>query len=284
MSARFSSVKEINQMYIQSTKTNIEPSKRGILPKFFWKAYFSLVFAGMIGVVAALPSAWSVIEKTAALSKVPAQLLAAGQLIQSTFWMFFAVGIGLLLAAKSGLGAPILRGFLAGEQVGAKLRSQILPSGLLALFATMTVIALDRLFFIPRMPGFSSAISQISGWNGMLASLYGGITEEILTRLFFLTFLAWILSRFSHTDDGQPSSTAMWIAIVSSAILFGLGHLPATLQSTPFSMIVLTRAVLLNGICGTLFGYLYWRRGLESSMISHFTSDLLVHVILPAML
>lgn len=118
----------------------------------------------------------------------------------------------------------------------------------------------------------------------MLVSLYGGITEEILTRLFVVTLIAWILSRFSHTEDGMPSSTAMWIAIVSSAVIFGLGHLPATLASTPFSMIVLARAVLLNGIYGTLFGYLYWKRGLESAMISHFTSDLLVHVILPAML
>ena len=118
----------------------------------------------------------------------------------------------------------------------------------------------------------------------MLSSLYGGFTEEILSRLFFVSLLGWILSRFSHTDEGLPSFTAMWIAIVGSAIIFGLGHLPATLASTPFSMIVLARAVLLNGIYGTLFGYLYWKRGLESSMLAHFTSDLLVHVLLPAIL
>lgn len=111
--------------------------------------------------------------------------------------------------------------------------------------------------------------------------VYGGVTEEILTRLFFLTLLAWILSRFSHTEDKKPSPIAMWIAIVGSAVFFGLGHLPATLASTPFSMIVLAREVLLNGIMGTTFGYLYWKRGLESSMMSHFTADLLVHLILP---
>ena len=271
-------------MLVQSTKTNIQSAKKGLIQKFPWKEYAVLVCAGMVGVLGGLPSAWGVMEKTATLSKVPVQLLVAGQLVQSTIWMFFTVGIGLLLAAKTGLGAPILRGYLAGEQVGVKIRSHILPSVLLALLATMPVMALDRLFFLPRMPGFSSAISQISGWKGILVSLYGGFTEEILTRLFFVTLLAWTLSHCSHTDDGTPSSRAMWIAIVASAIIFGLGHLPATLASTPFSMIVLARAVLLNGIYGTLFGYLYWKRGLESSMMAHFTSDLLVHVMLPAML
>jgi hypothetical protein len=269
-------------MLVESTKTNLEPSNKAVLQKFSWKEYQILVFAGMVGVLGGLPAVWSVMEKTASLSKVPVQLLAAGQLIQSTFWMFLTVGIGLILASKTGLGAPILKGYLAGEQVGTKFRSHILPSVLLAFFATMIVTVLDRLFFLPGMPGFSSAISQISGWKGILASFYGGITEEILTRLFFVTLLAWIVSRFNHTDHGKPSAAAMWIAILTSAVVFGLGHLPITLASTPFSMIVLARAVLLNGIYGTLFGYLYWKRGLEASVLSHFTSDLLIHVILPA--
>ncbi len=271
-------------MLIHSPKTSPQSSTAGILRRFPWKEYGILVFAGMVGVLGGLPAAWSVIEKTAALSKVPIQLLVAGQLVQSTMWMFVTAGIGLVLASKTGLGAPILKGYLVGEQVGAKFRSHILPSVLLAFLATMAVTALDRLLFVPRMPGFSSTISQISGWKGILASLYGGITEEILTRLFFLTLLAWILTRFSHGDDGKPSATAMWIAIVGSAVLFGLGHLPATLASIPFSIMVLLRAVLLNGIYGTVFGYLYWKRGLESSMMSHVTSDLLVHLILPALI
>jgi hypothetical protein len=62
----------------------------------------------------------------------------------------------------------------------------------------------------------------------------------------------------------------MWIAIIGSAVFFGLGYLPATPVSDPFSMIVLARAALLNGLHGTLFGYLDWKRGLKSSMMAHF--------------
>ena len=269
-------------MLSQSMNTNSQPLRRNALQAFSWKEYFALVSAGMIGVLSALPSAGNLLERTAVNAKVPVQVLAAGQLLQSAFWMLLTVGIGLTLAARTGLGAPLLRSYFAGERVGRKLRSYVLPAVMLALFTTMLVTALDRLYFAPRMPGFSSAISQVSGWKGILVSLYGGITEEILTRLFLVTLLAWILSWFRHTDDGRPTPAVMWIAILSVAVIFGLGHLPATLASTPFSMTVLARAIVLNGMYGTVFGYLYWKRGLESSMMCHFASDLLVHVILPA--
>ena len=269
-----------NHMLAQIEKTYIKDSKKRA-QKFSWKEYFVLVFAGLLGMIAALPAAWSVIAQTAAIANIPAQLLAAEQLIQSALWLLLAVGVGLWLSQKTGLGAPLLHGYIAGEKVSDKLRSRLPGSVLLAFFATLVVVTVDRLFFLPRMPGFSSAISQLSGWQGLLSSLYGGLTEEILTRLFLVTLLAWILSRFSHTSEGKPSAISMWIAIFGVALLFGLGHLPATLASTPFSTIVLARAILLNGILGVLFGYLYWKRGLESSMTAHFTSDLLVHVILP---
>lgn len=249
--------------------------------KFSWKEYIILAIAGLLGAIASLPTAWSTITETAATANVPVQLLVGGQILQSAIWMLLAVGIGLLLSRKTGLGAPILEGYLNGETVGAKLRSHILPSVLPGVLSAIAVKALDVWFFIPRMSGFSSVISQTTGWRGFLASFYGGITEEILSRLFVLTLLAWILSWFSHTNNQQPSRTAMWLAILGSAILFGLGHLPATLVNNQFSLMILARAIVLNGLPGTIFGYLYWKRGLESSMMSHFSSDLIVHFILP---
>jgi len=165
--------------------------------------------------------------------------------------------------------------------VGAKFRSYILPSISFGVLGAFIAKALDVWFFVPHMPGFSSVISQTSGWKGFLASFYGGITEEIFSRLFLLTLLAWALSWFSHIEDNRPSPTVMWTAILGSAIIFGLGHLPATLMTNQFSLMILARAVVLNGIPGTIFGYLYWKRGLESSMMAHFSADLIVHVILP---
>jgi len=267
-------------MSTQEMKSTSTFSKKENLQKFSWKEYLILAAAGLFGVIASLPALWSSLQETAARANIPVLFLLGGQIVQSAIWMLVVVGIGLLLSTKIGLGAPLLRGYLNGEVVGAKFRSHLLPSISLGVLGAIAVKALDAWFFIPRMPGFSSVISQTSGWKGFLASFYGGITEEILSRLFFLTLLAWILSWFSHTKEQQPSPAAMWIAILGSAILFGLGHIPATIVTNQFSLILLAREIILNGMLATIFGYLYWKRGLESSMMSHFSADLIVHVIL----
>jgi len=41
----------------------------------------------------------------------------------------------------------------------------------------------------------------------------------------------------------------------------------------------ITRALLLNGLGGLAFGWLYWKQGLESAMIAHFSADIVLHVI-----
>ena len=38
-----------------------------------------------------------------------------------------------------------------------------------------------------------------------------------------------------------------------------------------------------NGSIGVIFGWLYWKKGLESAMIAHFSSDVVLHVITPLM-
>ncbi len=196
-------------MTTQEIHTLAIPAKNENLQKFSWKEYLILALAGLFGSIASIPSLWTYILDTAATKKIPVQLLLGEQIVQSALWMLLAVGVGLLLAGRTGLGAPILRSRLNGEAVSGKVRAQIFPSVSLALLATILVKVLDLGFFLPRMPGFSTAISQVSGWKGLLASFYGGITEEILTRLFLLTLLAWILSWFSHTKDNHLFQAAM---------------------------------------------------------------------------
>jgi hypothetical protein len=45
--------------------------------------------------------------------------------------------------------------------------------------------------------------------------------------------------------------------------------------------LVVTRALLLNGIAGLALGWLYWKRGLELAMIAHLTTDFVLLVIAP---
>jgi membrane protease YdiL (CAAX protease family) len=71
-----------------------------------------------------------------------------------------------------------------------------------------------------------------------------------------------------------------WTANIATAVLFGLGHLPATAALAPLSVALVVRAVVLNGTAGLVFGALYGRYGLEWAMTSHFGVDVVVHVAL----
>jgi membrane protease YdiL (CAAX protease family) len=128
-----------------------------------------------------------------------------------------------------------------------------------------------------------ASISQINppAWQGFLASFYGGINEEILLRLFLMSLLVWIFFKIKKTEDGKPTDTGVWLAIVLAAILFGVGHLPTVAAVTSLTTMVVVRIVVLNAVCGIIFGWLYWKKGLESAMISHFSADIILHVITP---
>jgi membrane protease YdiL (CAAX protease family) len=65
------------------------------------------------------------------------------------------------------------------------------------------------------------------------------------------------------------------------AIVFGAAHLPLAAQLTSLTPILVTTVITLNGVVALGFGYLYWRRGLESAMIAHFFTDIVLHVVGP---
>jgi membrane protease YdiL (CAAX protease family) len=118
-------------------------------------------------------------------------------------------------------------------------------------------------------------------WKALLACFYGGIGEEVLCRLFLMTLMVWISTFFARTQEGRPTVSGIWLAIVLSSVMFGLGHLPITGDLVPLSPMVVARALLLNGVAGIIFGWLYQKNGFESAMISHFTCDVTLHVVVP---
>ena len=118
-------------------------------------------------------------------------------------------------------------------------------------------------------------------WQGFIVSFYGGINEEMLLRVFFMSLLIFIFSKIRKSDLKKPGPIIIWIAIILSSVLFGLAHIPIAASITKITPVYIARALLLNGIGGIAYGWLYWKKGLESSIIAHFTSDLILHVIIP---
>ncbi|MFL0195304.1 CPBP family intramembrane glutamic endopeptidase [Clostridium sp. WILCCON 0269] len=118
-------------------------------------------------------------------------------------------------------------------------------------------------------------------WKALLAPFYGGIAEEITFRMFLMTFFIWVSSKIKKTKEGHPTDIGIWLSIILSSVLFGLGHLGITSDLATITSAVILRAVLMNGVLGIIYGWLYWKKGLESAMIAHFSSDIVLHVITP---
>ncbi|MCK9152266.1 CPBP family intramembrane metalloprotease [Methanobacterium alcaliphilum] len=215
-------------------------------------------------------------------SPVPLYVLLVVQLIQSIVLFVIAIFIGLSLVKKVGLGLPIIEGWLEGKEVKEYLKSILGISIGLGILAGVLIIGIDYLF---SFAGVSINITQASinppAWQGFLASFYGGINEEILLRLFLMTLIAWIIFKIRKTTEGTPTNIGMWLAIILAAIIFGAGHLPAVMSLTTLTPMVIIRTILLNAVGGIIFGWLYWKKGLESAMVSHFSADIVLHVIVP---
>ena len=225
----------------------------------------------LLGALAVLPYAFSLSKDALSKAKLPKPVLAIASFVQTAVLMAIAVGVGLLAARPVGLGAPYIQAFLSGTPVSPRFLD-LLPVAIGLGVLSFVILALfERFVFAPHVPpSLRNSDANAKPWMRFLASFYGGIDEEILTRLFF-----W------QNPSGLPADGAFWLAIVLSAVLFGLGHLPATRALTPLTSMLIFRAVVLNGVAGIAFGWLFWRYGLEIAMVAHFSADILLHVLAP---
>lgn len=255
---------------------------------FNWKIFFILWVAAILATLAVLPYVFEMQSDLIALVPISLPALIAIQIVQSGILFAILIFIGLILMKRIGLSTPILDAATNGETYADKF-SAILPISIaLGVIASLFIVGLDAYVFQPALlrelgdkaNTLNLQTSQPAAWKGLLASFYGGITEELLLRLFVMSLFAWLGSFINKTSDGKPTHIIFWIANILAAILFGIGHLPAVSVLLPLTTLVVIRTVVLNAVGGIIFGWLYQSRGLESAMIAHFSADIILHVLL----
>ena len=208
----------------------------------------------------------------------PAWLFKIISLIQPTVIVTVAVLVGVALAAKVGLHAPAAEAAANGEDLLAKIKPQILPGVIAGLLSGVAIV----LSWVVAKPFFTDEfIERAEQFNKLLPAitrfLYGGFTEEILLRWGFMTFLVWALWRLFQSGVGVPKPVYVVAAIVVSALVFGIGHLPiASMLAGGLTGPLVIYVITANSIFGLAAGFLYWRRGLESAIIAHISA----HVVL----
>lgn len=157
------------------------------------------------------------------------------------------------------------------------LKRNVFFGGVFGAATGLIIYFLDKIIFSSSL--IATGKIQPPFWIGSLASLYGAINEEVLLRLFLFTFIYFIFHKiFYFTKEHRLSF--LWMTNIIVALIFGLGHLPAAFKLIEPSSYEISRILLLNGIPGVVFGWLYWSRGLWAAMTAHFVADLMIHVFL----
>jgi len=242
------------------------------------KKFILLWVAGVVSTLLALPYVFTLQHEVLVQTSLPLVYIILLAVVQASIALTISLFFGLKLSRK--IGVPVLELFDTCRGVQKNIRSVASLAVPLGVVVGLLIIFLD-MFFASSMPTIREVAQGIAPWKALLVAPYGGVVEEILLRLFVVSLFAWLLGLVMRIKDVSKSTGIMWTAIILSAVLFGLGHLPATASIVSITPLVVARAVLLNGVGGLVFGWLFWKKGLEYAMVAHFTADIVLHVLLP---
>jgi membrane protease YdiL (CAAX protease family) len=216
---------------------------------------------------------------------IPAPLIITINSAFQVLYMFIMILVGLRLQNRTGLNTPILNGIVYPETRIHISKRWLINSIVVALIGSLIVVLLDLFVFSPLMSSSMDQLPTPNWWQGLLASIYGGFTEEIMLRLFGMTIIVWLLAWITKKEKDRIPNGFYYVAIFLTATLFGLGHLPAAAQVFGgLSTVIVIRTLVLNSLLGLWFGYLYWKKGLEYAIIAHISADILLHVIITPLL
>jgi hypothetical protein len=263
--------------------------------RYNWKLFGVLYGAALFGVVCLIPYLLDTLMKLPDIARLlatfdkprpdapgvhPLVTILIMQFVQMAVILIPAVGLGVLFANKIGCGAPFIESWLAGEKTAARNWAVIRSSIAMGAGVGLVVLLLLVFVFMPLVPPLRTILAaDVALWKRVLAAFYGGITEEVLLRLFLFSLIAWLLGLIRRAPDSPPSAGAMWSANVLAAIIFGLAHLPSSIMAgIPITPLLVFAVLTLNGIASLTFGYLYWKRGLEAAVIAHFFTDVVLYV------
>lgn len=239
------------------------------------KLYLALIlfFLGMLGMLSMLTMDIPLPEEILSVlgdQFTPSQIKLL-ILINPTIILIVAVLVGTLLYQKVNLSVPIIEKLLGIKEDAIQLR-EILLYGISGGVLTGVILSILGLFRLISPSEFELLSGQL---QLTLAArfLYGGITEEIFMRFGLMTLFVWLTAKLFKGLKPQ----VFWIGIILSSLIFAVGHFPIVFQTVGNpSMVMISYVLLGNTVGGLVFGWLYWKKGLESAFLAH----IFAHVVM----
>lgn len=189
------------------------------------------------------------------LGSVEALLVVSA--VQTGILTFVSSFIGLKLARKTNL------------KLNFKFdKNSFILAAIIAFVIALIISGSEKFIFAQYMPDSFTQNYSFNIIYLLTGVLYGGVIEELLLRLLFMSLVVFILKKLFKANEDIHSW--MYIAaIIVSALLFAIGHLPAASQMLGLSVPIVIRVLVLNAVGGLGYGYLYWKKGLSYSILAH---------------
>jgi membrane protease YdiL (CAAX protease family) len=200
----------------------------------------------------------------------------------------FLVGLGCLAARRVGFAPTALRRWLTAAEPPVR------PAGLIYAAAGAAAVSIlgtrlvqtivVKALWAPALaaktpPGIKEAgrkAFELFKAHPAAVGVGFPIIEEIHFRLFLMTALVWLITKLLRAPAGKLGAGGWWTAIVIQGLMFGAVHAATgegTLWWEPRAVQMLLEPRIAAGI---VLGYVYWRWGLETSILAHIFADLSV--------
>lgn len=164
-----------------------------------------------------------------------------------------------------GLGPPLNLVTLSRERRG-ELRRGVSQSVALGLAAAIVVAAIDQFIFdgetARRTPALDAHPTPLAR---VLIALVGSLGEELFFRVLVATAVAtlvWLALRSVATF--RAVAVAQWTGTLAAALYSCMWHVSMLGASGN-----LYRVIAVNAVGNILYGWMYWRRGFELAVLTH---------------
>ena len=232
--------------------------------KNYWKTLLFFALVGLIGGfftgIYLLDSYPEEIRQQVLEQGFSESILGAVTAIQSAGYGLVLGAVGIFLGKKTGL----------WKDERTITKKPLLAAVIISAVGGLALILPDIFFFGKYSQPIMDSYGAKPTVPYMLATvLYGGVIEEVMLRLFWMSLVAFLLHKLFDRKHEKPTAAVLTVANVVAAILFAAGHLPATAITIGLSPMIIFRCFLLNGGFGLAFGWLYQKYGLRYAMIAH---------------
>lgn len=228
-----------------------------------------LFFLGFIGIASIVPLIPQLLFLQSAELPLSVEMVQIISVAQSSILLLLMIWLGSVFSKKVGLSAPVVFALARSENAYDQLKPQILPAVVGGIAGGIFILLFLGTLSSYLPPEFLSAGEKLMP-PAYMKILYGGITEELLIRWGLMSFFVWGSYRITQKVGSEICSYNYVIAIILSALIFGLAHLPvAFILSSELTAPLVAYIILGNASFGFIAGYLYWKHGLECAIAAH---------------